>query len=513
MNKGAFRLIFGFMVLVLLVPQCTLAEDPAISVAYLQDELERGQDIFLKGSTISDDLILRNLNLTRDENNRFIINSSLKFVDCEIKGNLSFGSALFTKPMIFRDTRFSGTVNFARSKFAGYCSFHNAEFQKAAIFDGANFTKDSDFINARFDSTASLKKAVFCMPAYFREAKFLEDLYFRATTFQDAIDFEEAEFYKSALFSQCRFNGTANYQTASFLDISGFDDAVSNGEMRFVKSIFSADANFDNMSFRNKATFYGSKFRDIARFTDAAFEKEAIFTGCKFEGPAEFSSTHFQGICIFDGIEFFKVVKFNNANFSGNASFFGSYFDRDAKFDGAVFTSTLNLSEATFSQLFLSWDAIKGHLSKDKKVNQSLIDNYKSLGWIKDRNQCYYDYRNERRISSEWGFSRIMDTASFIYWGYGVRPFNAIICILGIIILFGLIYKWLAIRSKSNISFKDALVLSARTLLLKPPGDIKVKGAQAGYVMWIQKAIFGFFVALFIVFLNQEIQSYFKPPS
>ncbi|OPY53099.1 MAG: hypothetical protein A4E49_01535 [Methanosaeta sp. PtaU1.Bin112] len=83
---------------------------------------------------------------------------------------------------------------------------------------------------------------------------------------------------------------------------------------------------------------------------------------------------------------------------------------------------------------------------------------------------------------------------------------------MGIIILFGLIYKWLASRSKSNISFKDALVLSARTLLLKSPGDIKVEGKYVRYAICIQKAIFGFFVALFFVFLNQEIQSYFKPP-
>jgi len=513
MRYAAFLLIFWILVSVLLMPQCAFAQGSAMTAAILQDKMERGLDISLKGSTISDDLILRNMNLTMDENRRFIINSSLQFIDCEIKGNLSFGSALFTKPAIFRGTRFSGTVNLARSKFSDYCCFQNAEFGSSANFDGSNFTNSSNFANARFDSTANMKKAVFCGQADFREAKFLEDAYFQEAKSQDTIYFEEAEFYKSALFSKCRFNGIADYQKAIFFDISEFTDAISNGDISFAKSQFSGDANFNNMSFGNRATFFGSKFQDIARFNNAIFAKNAIFTGCKFDGPAEFSSTDFQGICKFDGTEFIKVVKFNNANFSGNTSFFGAYFDRDARFNGAVFTSTLNLSEATFSQLSLAWDSIKDNLVRDKKVNQSMIDNYKSLGWIKDRNQCYYDYRSERRISSEWGFSRIMDTASFIYWGYGVKPFNAIICILGIIILFGVIYKWLASRSNSSISFKDALVLSARTLLFKSPGNIKIEGAQAGYAMWIQKAIFGFFVALFIVFLNQEIQSYFKPPT
>lgn len=467
MRYAASGLIFGFIVIILLIPQCAFAQGPVISAAYLQDKLERGQDIFLKSRTISDDLILRNMNLTRDENSRFIINSSLELIDCEIKDNLSFGLALFAKPVIFRDTRFSGTVNLARSRFADYCSFHNTEFQKGAIFEGANFTKDSDFINARFDSTANMKRVVFCRPSYFREAKFFEDLYFRKAIFQDAIDFEEAKFYKSGLFSQCRFNGTANFQAASFFDICEFDDAVSNGEMRFIKTVFSGEANFNNVSFRNGATFNRSKFLDIARF--------------------------------------------NNANFSGNASFFGSCFDKEARFYGAVFGSMLDLSEATFSQISLNWDSIKGHLIRDKKVNQSLINNYKILGWTNDRDQCYYDYRNDKRVSSEWGFSRLVDTVSFIYCGYGVRYERAIIIILSIIIIFGLIYKCLAFRSKSSISFKDALVLSARTLLLKSPDDIKIEGEYVRYAIWIQKAL-GIIAALFIVFLNEEIQSYFRPP-
>jgi len=507
------RAALGLMILFLLISQSSLAENSVISATYLQDKLKNGQDISLKDCTISDELALRYLNLTKDSENRFIVKSSIKFIDCEINGGLGFGSAIFKKPVTFINTKFSERVNFARSIFTGYCSFQNCEFKGPAYFDDANFTNGSDFRNARFASTASFKNVVFCKWAYFRSAKFWEDFNFRGATSLPKIDFQEAEFHKSAVFSQAKFNGGSTFQAAKFLDISWFDDAVFKGESGFEKSLFASDANFNNISFGGEAKFYSSRFQDIARFSRSNFERDAIFTGSKFEGPVDFSSANFSGKSKFDGIEFFKVVKFNNANFSGNASFFESYFEKDARFEGAVFASMLNLSGATFSQLALSWDSIKRHLVKDKRTNQSLINNYKSLGWIKDRNQCYYDYRNERRISSEWGPSRIMDFASYIYWGYGVRPYNAIISILAVIFLFGLIYKWLASRSKSSISFKDAFVFSARTLLLKSPGDIEIEGTHARYAIWIQKAIFGFFVALFLVFLNQEIQSYFKPPT
>lgn len=504
------RAALGLIVLFLLMLHSSLAENPAMC---LQEKLERGQDISLKECIISDGLSLRNLNLTRDSDNRFIVNSSIEFTNCEVKGRLGFGLASFKKPVRFIGTKFSESVTFTGSKFYGDCSFHNAEFKNTANFDGANFTRGTDFINARFENVASFKNAAFFRPAFFRKAKFFDDFNFRGTTSSGAIDFQETEFYKSAVFSQAKFNGSSTFQAAKFLDISWFDDAVLNGEAGFEKSLFASDANFNNASFASRAKFLSSRFQDIARFSRSNFKRDANFRRSKFEGPADFSSANFSGTSNFDEMEFFKIAKFNNANFSGNTSFFGSYFEKDAKFEGAVFRSMLNLSGATYSQLALSWDSIRGHLIKDKKANQSLINNYKNMVWIKDRNQCYYDYRNEKRISSDWGFSRIMDSASWIYWGYGVRPYNAIISILALIFLFSLIYRWLASRSKSSISFRDALTLSARTLLLKSPGDVKIEGKHAHYAIWIQKVIFGFFVALFIVFLNQEIQSYFKPPT
>jgi hypothetical protein len=174
------------------------------------------------------------------------------------------------------------------------------------------------------------------------------------------------------------------------------------------------------------------------------------------------------------------------------------------------------------------------------------------MGWIKDRNECYYDYRDDRRASSEWGPSKILDSASWAYWGYGVRPYNAVMSILVIIFSFGLIYRSLvyfnfarvirkngrrddeeaptqieqdnldskvalaktdSLQSQSRISFKEALFFSTRTLLLKSPGNIRIEGMYARYAIWIQQVIFGFFVVLFIVFFNEEVQSYFKPPT
>jgi hypothetical protein len=285
---------------------------------------------------------------------------------------------------------------------------------------------------------------------------------------------------------------------------------VMAGNITLTKSIFYNDAYFYNSTFKRDVRFDLVKFQEMAKFADSKFGSNANFTGCKFQGPADFTYANFSGNCRFEGVEFNRIVKFDKVNFAGNATFFGAYFDRDAQFEGASFRSELNLTDATFSRLALSWEAIRGHLIKGKGTNISLINNYKTVVWIKDRNQCYYDYRYERMISSQWGQSKILDYASWIYWGYGVRPYNALISIAIVILLFGLLYYRLA---KSNsISFLDALFFSARILLLRSQGDVQIEGKYAHWAISVQRVIFGFFVILFIVFFSDEVQSYFKPP-
>jgi hypothetical protein len=133
-------------------------------------------------------------------------------------------------------------------------------------------------------------------------------------------------------------------------------------------------------------------------------------------------------------------------------------------------------------------------------------------------------------VSSVWSNSKVLDYASWIYWGYGVKPYNAVVNIAIIILLFGRLYFGL-VRSKhaqvakrqsknesqskdhQSISLLEALSFSARVLLLRPPEDVQIEGSYARFVIWAQRAIFGFFVLLFIAFFNEEVQSYFKPPT
>jgi hypothetical protein len=518
----------------------------------LQKMLESGQDIALKDRSIANDLKLSILNLSKDEDKRMIVNSSLNFENCEIKGDVGFGSAVFKKPVIFKSTKFSGSTNFANSKFDNKCIFIKTEFENTAKFENVSFADIPDFRRAQFRNTASFMGSVFDRGTYFTGAKFLDDVTFQESSSRGVMNFVNAEFDKTAKFSQANFEKGINFQSAKFLYISDFEDAVLGDDINFIKSSFDNDANFHNATFKSDARFDSSEFQHMAKFSNSTFKKDAMFTGSKFEGPADLSSITFLGNSNFDGVEFNKVVKFINAHFSGNASFFGAYFDRDGRFEGTSFGSRLNLTDATFSQLALSWELIRGPLIKDKGTNLSLINNYKSIGWIKDRNQCYYDYRNDRRISSAWGPSRALDSASWLYWGYGVRPYDALKSILFIIIAFGIIYYGLvyykfakvikksgkveieealaspdqinleskatlaesnSIDSERSLSFADALIFSARTLLLRSPGDIQIEGKYAYYAIWIQKAIFGFFVVLFVVFFNQEVQSFFKPPT
>jgi hypothetical protein len=533
----------GLIVILLLVSQC-FAEDFG---PYFKNMLESGQDVILKDCIITNDLLLEMLDLPRDGNNRAMINSSIKFDKCEIKGNINFADAIFKRPLIFKDMIFSGDAYFSNAKFEQDGSFFKGKFMGMADFNNANFTGHADFRNSEFDSSAIFTGARFSRPAYFRDTKFNEDAYFRNAYSQNMIDFEGATFYKSAIFSNANFNNIINLKAINYNDISNFNDVVMNGNITLMNSIFYNDAYFYNSTFRRITRFDNAKFLEMAKFADSKFGGDADFTGSKFQGPVDFNSANFSENCSFDGVEFNKIAKFDNANFSGSATFFGAFFQRDAQFEGASFKSKLNLTDATFSRLALSWEAIRGHLIKGKGTNISLINNYKNIVWIKDRNQCYYDYRYERMITSQWGKSKILDYASWIYWGYGIRPYNALINIVAVIFLFGLLYFWL-VRSKlaqiarkssnsdsqsrysNDISFLEALFFSARILgtpevfmdvisfvsirlsWQNPPEDLQIEGDYARLAIWTQRVIFGFFIVLFIVFFSDEVQSYFKPP-
>ena len=115
--------------------------------------------------------------------------------------------------------------------------------------------------------------------------------------------------------------------------------------------------------------------------------------------------------------------------------------------------------------------------------------------------------------------SGLMDTISWLYWGYGVKNLKAIPWLFLIIICFALIYLRLGLckshidNSPKYLVFYEAIYFSAFILTNKSSNDINELGLILRFAVWTERLIFGiFFFGMLTKFLMNELNSYFQPP-
>ena len=242
----------------------------------------------------------------------------------------------------------------------------------------------------------------------------LADVHFNDTVFEGSVNFEGVEFAGNAWFEKAKFSG-------------------GNADFSYVK--FSG----------GDADFYFAEFSEgYADFTEAEFSGDAYFSETEFSGRcAFFPNAVFWGDVAFDYAEFSKQPSFINATFE-NVSFYGTKFGGNAYFDNAIVRGSLNLTRTEYPRLFLPWKLIdKEQLScSNYDAYLAMVRNYANLGWYEDSNDCYFEYRNKCRaaegILSAEGF---LDSIEWIVYGYGVRPLRTLAWMLGLVLLFGLLFR------------------------------------------------------------------------
>jgi len=526
----------------------SLSEDPAqergiiYSANDIMELIKSGQDVSCTDATIIGDLKLTGLNLIINNNSRRMVNSSISIINSEIKGNMDFGNAFFQKSLAFEGSTFSGDyVNFRNSEFASDIDFSGAEFNCMADFSGAKIKGSMAFVKTKWSEGAIFDKIMCKEDATFRNNVFQSTLSLKDAVMNGSVDFKDCQFNKEVSLSNSAFMDNVNFLAASFSGLAEFKGTTFHKPAIFSRSRFDEIADFSEASFANDATFFYARFANTAKFANARFLGETDFRKCGFGGFADFSSASFFGDARFEEVQFSKAARFKDSSFKENASFNEAYFDRDAYFEGARFASKLNLTNATFGKLLLPWGAISGSIVYDKATQLSLINNYKNLGWTQDYKNSYYDYREKKRISEPFGLPKLLDTISWIYWGYGTKPYNPLAYIFAFALIFACIYYGLVhfkhakvvrkigqpgcekcpwAKKEDNLeeadcilSFKEALIFSSRILLLmEKPDDFEIEYAHIGKIIWIERAVFGFLVVPYIDSLLSELQSYFKPP-
>ena len=430
-----------------------------------------------------------------------VANSSMRITNSNIIGDMNLDNTVFTNSIDFSGTSFHGDTRLVMAQFRDEANFAQTHFYKNANFGQVQFYQDANFAGAKFDEEAN---------------------------------FREASFEKDAKFSNDQFSKEAGFSGAIFAGDAYFTNA------KFVEDIDLAEANFSKEVFFRNVQFDGS-----TNFRDTEFHGDRTdFMSSKFSKSANFKNANFTGDAWFIGARFIDVVDFTDVNFKGNLSFTSTEFYKESDFNKANFYSYISLNHTKFNGFRVHWNSIKNHSVYYDYEYKELINNYKNIGWLLDASECYYDYRNYQREKKPIGISKLLDSVAWLYCGYGVRPGYTIICIVLLVLIFGIIYKHgdgirrsgppcltqdtliFAVKNlgdstyqlnlkqeepKKSLPLKDAIYFSAMTFASKDTGSLFPDGSHV-YLAKIECILGGFLFGLFLIFFSGALQSYFLQP-
>ncbi len=496
MTSRAACILSLLIVIILILGDARSAPLPAqIPAEEIISQVRGGRPVYYEGVSIVGDLSLDNLAERPVKSPFVIINSTIQnasfdgisFQDNAIFWGSSFGNVSFNGTGFSR-ADFSNTYfdqsSFVGATFSSPVSFDGAVFQEDVSFVDSRFMKDASFIGSRFLRDADFNYTVFGYYAYFSAAEFVGNATFSDVLFQGALDF-----YLAA------FNASANFFGSDFDSAASFSDASFGGPAGFGLTRFSGLSSFGNTTFLKEANF------NLARFSDAAY-----FSGARFHGKALFGLAKFEDIASMQGASFENDLNLNAADIS------------TMLLEKAAFTKDcrISLNDSNFARLKAPWGEIKDHVVYNPGAFLALVENYHGLGWSRDEDDCYYDYRRINQAEREWGWMKLLDAAAWLSCGYGVRPGYAVIWSLLTIIVFALIF-WIGdgIRRSSRpfqgaeadpvperATIRNALFFSTMIFLSQGPIDFLPVGRHRYNV--ILEGILGWLLlALFLVTLGR----------
>jgi hypothetical protein len=209
--------------------------------------------------------------------------------------------------------------------FPSAVSLSGYDFQVTANFRSATFSSFADFISAKFSSRANFSSATFSTNADFRLATFSSDADFSSATFSSFAEFSSAAFSSFAEFSSATFSSFANFSSATFSSDANFSSATFSSFAEFSSAKFSSRANFRSATFSFNTYFSSAAFSSFAEFSSATFSSNADFSSATFYSDAYFISAKFPETSqiFFRETKFRAPVDFEYAVFAGYIAFAG----------------------------------------------------------------------------------------------------------------------------------------------------------------------------------------------
>ena len=283
---------------------------------------------------------------------------------------------------------------------------------------------------------------------------------------------------------------------------------IINSEAQFRLARFGAETYFSSGKFKAATYFNGATFSADVYFRYASFARKVDFASTFFGSAANFREASFQDYLEFSGNE-------HNQMFT-NTSSLDMQFVRIEKPDRVSFHTLalsphwfINVEDArTFNFTNVHWNRIgkagpelklliaRARRRKDVGVSHHLLAiTCRHLAANAEENDRYREASDFRRMSMDaerlttWrGFD--VRKLNWWYWlasGYGERPSQALLVLIGIMILFGLLYTQVGVaRWEPRLASEADIVVAKRDDVGAPLKLSRALNYSAG-VMTLQK--------------------------
>lgn len=300
-------------------------------------------------------------------------------------------------------------------------------------------------------------------------------------------------------FSAATFNGPVDFRTTQFKGNADFKGATFNARADFGGTIFESAASFQRAIFNAEAEFYWTNFHDKASFREARFKSHVWFTGGHgdrgFLNKARLDLSYAR-------IERPEQVSFHTLTL--NPNWFVNVDPR--KFE--------------FTNVKWNWPPIEEEVRSLASHNiflggqllaiacRNLADNAETNYRYEEASRFRYRAMDvaRRKHARGFGFWRM----SWWYWlasGYGERTLRAFIVLIGILLIFAMLFtrvgftRWKEIKVSSNdviangdevgmpLSLPHALTYSAGVMTLQKPDPRPV--TMAAQTMVLLETILG----------------------
>ncbi|HZT59263.1 MAG TPA: pentapeptide repeat-containing protein [Pyrinomonadaceae bacterium] len=424
-------------------------------------------------------------------------NATANFDHATFSKRAFFDYAIFSAEALFNSAIFSAKAYFSEVKFGAKAEFNNADFYMGADFLNTIFSGDAYFTDVFFSAEAdptAEKGSSFSASAYFSGATFGAKTDFTFTRFEGA-DFNKARFNAEAFFSGAAFDAKADISAVAY-----FTSVMFSEKAYFKDTTFSAEAYFVSAAFNMGADFINTTFNMAANFRDVVFGASVDFSSTIFRERVNFQSANFKDRIIFAGDD-------NRSVFSGRASL-DLQFPRIEKPDLVSFRSLslrphwlVNTDPRKFDfNVDWRWSSINEEIQglKHKGISQPnrlLAIACRNLAVNAEENHRYYEASKFRYMAMEagrlekWrGFAFL--TLGWWYWlasGYSERAGRAFLVLLGILVLFAVLYLGLGFPNWETKTTTEKAAVETQS---KEPGTWSQLSSALTYslgVMTLQK--------------------------